>query len=224
MEDTEREEEARKISFSRVRFVSKRMKRQELIKYRQLNMRGGKIGPMTVAKGPKDIQIGSATGAKMYILPGKSISLTEGKEWLSKMRNGEKFVPMDREEIATFLDGMKAREKEREDSGEQFASSLDGVNARKKRKREDPEEQEDQSGIGEIVTKDGVTKKVMRIVLRTGSVFETEREECMSKGLDWKKMDWKRLEYEDSSMAAESGTRQECDSGDSDDSDEEDDD
>ena len=115
-------------------------------------------------KGPKDVQIGSATGAKIYIFPGKNINPEEGKEWLSRMRDGEKFVPMERGMVTELLDGVNAR----------------------KRKREYARKQEEGAGIGEIVV-DGV-KKVKRILLKTGSVFEKEREECMSKGLDWRTM------------------------------------
>jgi hypothetical protein len=46
-------------------------------------------------------------------------------------------------------------------------------------------------------------KKVKRMLLKTGSVFEKEREECMSKGLDWRTMEWKRLAYEDCSLPPE---------------------
>jgi hypothetical protein len=74
-----------------------------------------KLGPATGAKGPKDVQIGSATGAKIYIFPGKNIKPEEGKEWLSRMRDGKKFVPMERGMVTELLNGVNARKRKWED-------------------------------------------------------------------------------------------------------------
>jgi hypothetical protein len=70
-------------------------------------------------KGPKDVQIGSATGAKIYIFPGKNIKPEEGREWLGRMRDGEKFVSMERGTVTELLDGVNARKRKREDSKKQ---------------------------------------------------------------------------------------------------------
>jgi hypothetical protein len=83
-----------------------------------------KLGPATGAKGPKDVQIGSATGAKIYIFPGKNIKPEKGKEWLSRMRDGEKFVPMERGMVTELLVGVNARKRRREDSRKQEGAGI----------------------------------------------------------------------------------------------------
>jgi hypothetical protein len=130
--------------------------------------------------------IGAATGAKMYIMPVRrefrKKSIEDGKEWLRNMRNGEKFVPMDRDKLAELVGPrlfLDAKESGNLDGTLEQTNDIENHElptfcsvAGKKRKQEEFLEQRE---IGEFVTADGARKKVRGILLKTGSELERER-------------------------------------------------
>jgi hypothetical protein len=56
---------------------------------------------------PKDTKIEHAFGTNRYILPGMNRPIKEGREWLSKMQNGAKFVPEKRENVDEWLNRLE---------------------------------------------------------------------------------------------------------------------
>ncbi|PMD38730.1 hypothetical protein L207DRAFT_513221 [Hyaloscypha variabilis F] len=91
------------------------------------------------------------------------------------MRNGEKFVPMDRDKL-TELFGSRLSPpgtlEQKNDIENDKLRTEKLIVAGKKRKQDEFLEKKE---IGEFVTADGVRKKVRGILLKTGSALERER-------------------------------------------------
>ncbi|KAE9362733.1 hypothetical protein N431DRAFT_475580 [Stipitochalara longipes BDJ] len=173
---------------TKVQVKTKEMQTKEVEQKTKSGIRRGEKYYFVEQGETKNKVIGSARGAKMYILPAShefhKESVEDGKEWLSRMRNGAKFIPMDREKLGELFDRKLSVTPEPE-SGE-LEEMLDQNNdiwnddllkeerivGGKKRKHEAQSEERD---IGEVVTADGARKKIKGILLKTGSALEKER-------------------------------------------------
>lgn len=134
--------------------------------------------------------IGSARGAKMYILPTSSDHednekrTKEGKAWFGRMRDGASFVPMRRDKPAEILDkrlsltteqdaeDLDERDDENDDIEDEVLPAEEFIVTSKKRKQDEllaePE-------TAEFKITNGTKRKLKSILLKTGSAMERER-------------------------------------------------